>query len=710
VPSSTDILIAGGGIAGLEALLALHATAGDRVRLTLVAPDPDFTYRPLAVAEPFSAGHRYRVPLSEVAAATDAELVLDAFVEVDDAARTVRLSGGRTLGFDALLVAPGGRAVAGVDGASTWWPGGDPDHYGGRLRDVEEGYAKRLAVVVPAGAVWPLPAYELALMTVGEARAMGQDDVQVTVVTPERRPLVLFGPEASAAVYDELRTAGVGLRTGVVAVVEPGGVLLEPGGEHLPAQRVVAVPRVVGPGLEGLPADEDGFILAGDDARVVGCERTWGGRRRRRLPGEVRWPGDAPGAAGGGRDRADGGRGRRAGSRRAGAAWPPARRPAQPPAAGERRRRGRAAVVARRQGGGRVPAALADRTRDRAARDRPVHAERGRDRSPAAAGHGPRGAVPERARAPVRPALVGGRLARRARAARRGALKRLGPRALDLARRPRAARRRALKRRRPRAAGPERRPRAASSADAPAAGRLSAACHAPAMDAAFQGFAPSVFEWFAGLERDNSKSYFTATRELYETEVRGGLEAMLDELVEQFGGDVKVFRQQRDVRFSPDKSPYKTTTYGIIQGGPGPGQALYAQLSARGLYAGTGYYMMARDQLDRFRAAVADDRSGPALADAAAGAEAAGLELEGEELRTAPRGYPRDHPRIALLRRKSVIAGRALPGAGGIERAAALEHVASTWRAAEPLNAWLDEHVGPSTEPPAERYGRGRRR
>ncbi|MGH2968803.1 MAG: DUF2461 family protein, partial [Solirubrobacteraceae bacterium] len=122
----------------------------------------------------------------------------------------------------------------------------------------------------------------------------------------------------------------------------------------------------------------------------------------------------------------------------------------------------------------------------------------------------------------------------------------------------------------------------------------------------FHGFAPAVFEWFAGLERDNSKAYFTATRERYENEVRGGLEAMLDELSEAFGGEARVFRQQRDLRFTPDKSPYKTRTYGILQGAPAAQAGLYAQLSARGLYAGTGYHQMARDQLERFRRAVAD--------------------------------------------------------------------------------------------------------
>jgi len=270
-----DIVIAGGGVAGLEGLLALHAMAGDSVRLTLVAPDPEFTYRPLAVAEPFALGHAHRVPLSRFAEETGAELVIDAVVGVDDAGRQVRLRDGRVLAFEALLLAPGGRAAAGLEGATTWWPGGDSDDYGGLLRDIEEGYTKRLAIVVPLGAVWPLPAYELALMTAGEARSMGHDDVQVIVVTPEPGPLSLFGEEAGAAVTEELRAGGVEVRTGVVARADGGGLLLEPGGERLDVQRVFAVPRVLGPGIEGVPTDDEGFIHAGDDARVEGCEWTW---------------------------------------------------------------------------------------------------------------------------------------------------------------------------------------------------------------------------------------------------------------------------------------------------------------------------------------------------------------------------------------------------------------------------------------------------
>ena len=222
----------------------------------------------------------------------------------------------------------------------------------------------------------------------------------------------------------------------------------------------------------------------------------------------------------------------------------------------------------------------------------------------------------------------------------------------------------------------------------------------------FQGFGPEVFAWFDGLERENSKAYFTATRDLYEHAVRGGLEAMLDELAISFGGEARVFRQQRDLRFTADKTPYKTRTYGVIHGTSVPGAGLYAQLSASGLYAGTGYYQLARDQLERFRAAVADDAAGSQLEALTTAAQDAGLELAGQSLRTAPRGYPREHARIELLRRKALIAGRAMTGDGGIDRDTALDHVAGAWRAAEPLNAWLDEHVGPSALPREPRGGR----
>jgi uncharacterized protein (TIGR02453 family) len=212
----------------------------------------------------------------------------------------------------------------------------------------------------------------------------------------------------------------------------------------------------------------------------------------------------------------------------------------------------------------------------------------------------------------------------------------------------------------------------------------------------FDGFGQEAFAWFEGLERDNSRDYFTRTRDLFERDVRGGMEAMFDALSVDFEGEIKIFRQHRDLRFSADKRPYKDRTYGVLGG-------YYAAISSRGLYAGTGYYRVARDQLERYRAAVADDSTGPELEAALAGA---GLEVSGVSLKTAPRGYPKDHPRIELLRHKWLVVGALLP-AGDIPADAALAHVGGTWRAAQPVLAWLDEHVGPTTLEQRGRYGSG---
>jgi uncharacterized protein (TIGR02453 family) len=220
---------------------------------------------------------------------------------------------------------------------------------------------------------------------------------------------------------------------------------------------------------------------------------------------------------------------------------------------------------------------------------------------------------------------------------------------------------------------------------------------------AFTGFPRATFEWFAGLEADNSRAWFAANRATYDEAVRGALEALLEELADDFGGRVKLFRQHRDVRFSRDKSPYKTETYGLILDRPSSLAALYAQLSSQGFFAGTGYHELATDQLTRFRDAVADDATGPALEAAVAAAHAAGVETFGEALKTAPRGYPRDHPRAQLLRHRSLVAGLRLAPrrGGGIGRDAALAHARATWAACAPMNAWLDEHVGAGTLPPA---------
>ncbi len=219
----------------------------------------------------------------------------------------------------------------------------------------------------------------------------------------------------------------------------------------------------------------------------------------------------------------------------------------------------------------------------------------------------------------------------------------------------------------------------------------------------FAGFGPKVRRWFTGLEADNTREYFSANRDFFEESVRDQMDALLTELSETFGGEVRMFRQNRDIRFSPDKSPYKTNTYGVLRGTEIAAHGLYASISARGLVAGSGYHVMARDQLDRYRDAVDDDARGPELETLVGEAHATGLQVWGESLSTAPRGYPRDHERIELLRRKSLSLGATLEFGRGIAREDGLGFVTDTWRAAAPVTGWLDRQVGPTALPAQER-------
>ncbi len=272
------VVIAGGGIAGIEGLLALHALAAHRVALTLVAPTGDFVYRPLAVAEPFALGSPRRTPLADAARAADAEFVQAPLIGVDVSEHIVRLGDGQELPYDSLLLATGAAAVpAFADGVVTWDDRSDVDVLGGLLRDLEEGYSQRLAIVVPPGPGWPLPAYELALLIAGQARGMGMDP-EITLVTPEQAPLAIFGSRAVEVVRDELERAGVRLELGAYATLEAGlhrTLVLRPSGRRLEVERVLALPRLRGRAPKGIPADPDGFVTVDAHGRVVGAEAVW---------------------------------------------------------------------------------------------------------------------------------------------------------------------------------------------------------------------------------------------------------------------------------------------------------------------------------------------------------------------------------------------------------------------------------------------------
>lgn len=272
------VLIAGGGVAGLEALLALRDLAGERVELTLLSPEPEFVYRPMAVAEPFGRGHAAHHDLRRIAADVGAELLSGALAEVEADAHAAVTAAGERLTYDALLVAVGAGSEPAFRRALTWTPEIDPQLFGGLLRDIEEGYVKRVAFVVPPGVAWALPAYELALMTGWQAWGMGHDDLRVTIYTHEDAPLGLFGASAAAAVRDDLEAAGVEAETGVYVAEDADGsgrLLLHPGERVLEAERVVALPRAVGPGLAGLPSNPRGFVLTDRHGKVAGIDRVW---------------------------------------------------------------------------------------------------------------------------------------------------------------------------------------------------------------------------------------------------------------------------------------------------------------------------------------------------------------------------------------------------------------------------------------------------
>ena len=209
---------------------------------------------------------------------------------------------------------------------------------------------------------------------------------------------------------------------------------------------------------------------------------------------------------------------------------------------------------------------------------------------------------------------------------------------------------------------------------------------------AFQGWPEEALDFYEGLEADNSRTYWTRHKAVYDEKVLGPMTELLEELAPEFG-DTKIFRPYRDVRFSKDKSPYKTNIGALLGSG-------YIQLSARGLAVGDGMYGMTPGQLERYREAVASDAAGGQLERVILAVEKHGIGVHGHNsLKTAPRGYPADHDRIELLRHKGLIAWKEWPVEPWLGTAEARKHVAGFLVAARPLRTWLDTHVGPA---PAE--------
>lgn len=215
----------------------------------------------------------------------------------------------------------------------------------------------------------------------------------------------------------------------------------------------------------------------------------------------------------------------------------------------------------------------------------------------------------------------------------------------------------------------------------------------------FEGFGAGAVEFYEGLEADNTKAYWTDNRALYREHVREPMEALLAELEPEFAADLgddasvraKVFRPHRDLRFSRDKSPYKTHCGAVIEQGRGAG-AYYVEISANGMLVAGGCYHTERDQLARFRDAVHTELHGERLRKLLDGLT--GWEIKGDRLATRPRGVSADHPRLDLLRHRTLYAVRRWEPDDVLHERACLDRVRDHWRQVRELNRWCADHIG----------------
>ncbi len=271
-PESFNVVIAGGGVAALEAALALRDLGGERLRTTLVAPNADFVYRPMAVREPFAYSPAERYAISEIAADIGVALIVDSFASLDAPNRLMRTQSGAQIHYDAIVLALGARAHARYPAAVTLDDSRLEELMGGLLQDVDGGFVHSVAFVIPARVAWPLPIYELALMTARRAYEMNVE-LAVTIATPEEAPLEVFGEGASSGVAALLAERGISTITSARCEVPDGRhVVINPGDQTIDADRVIALPELYGPAVRGLQTGEHGFIPVDAHSRVPGVE------------------------------------------------------------------------------------------------------------------------------------------------------------------------------------------------------------------------------------------------------------------------------------------------------------------------------------------------------------------------------------------------------------------------------------------------------
>ena len=264
------VLVAGGGVAAMEGVLALRALGGDHVSLALLTPGAELLYRPVTVAEAFGRGQARSFKIDEILLDQGVARIRDSLALVDPPAQTVLTGSGERLDYDSLLVATGARQVATLPGALAFGGRDQVPALRALLDDLTTGAARSVAFTLAGAQDWPVPIYELALLTAAHLREHGSR-AHVTLVTPEERPLMLFGPAAEQAIRPMLAAAGIVLRCSAKPARVRRGELLLAGGGGIPADRVVTLPTPAGPYIPGLPADERGFVPVDAHGRVRGA-------------------------------------------------------------------------------------------------------------------------------------------------------------------------------------------------------------------------------------------------------------------------------------------------------------------------------------------------------------------------------------------------------------------------------------------------------
>jgi sulfide:quinone oxidoreductase len=273
--SRKSVLIVGGGVAGLEAAIALQDLAGDRVEVAMCSPREDFVYRPFAVAEPYGASHGMRYDLRRLTERCGAVLHIGSVDSVDDEKQRAVMHDGQEIAYDRVIVAPGSRLLAGVSGAVTFWGVADDARVRDVVRGLRERELRRVAFTMPAGSTWALPAYELALFAGSELAKAGVGGASLVVVTPEDTPLNLFGRRASERVSELLAERGIEVVAGATPVKFYSGRLTVSPSATVEADAVLSLPQIEGRRIGGVPHDPAGFVAVDDHGRVRGMRHAF---------------------------------------------------------------------------------------------------------------------------------------------------------------------------------------------------------------------------------------------------------------------------------------------------------------------------------------------------------------------------------------------------------------------------------------------------